>query len=150
MKSSVYDMTARQAMTRQADTVRETESIHSALEMMVQLGLTALPVVDAHQKCVGLLSKTDIIRLAGALDNEDRAPQHQDLAALYFGVPLDELTRAKVEDVMTSHVIAVKPDDPLTDVAKRMLRHEVHHVPVCDEHDTIVGMISSMDLVKAI
>jgi CBS domain-containing protein len=150
MTIGVYNMTARDVMTRGADTVLITQSIHSALESLVQLGLSALPVVNEKQQCLGVLSTTDIIRLTGSLDDEDRAPQHQDFAALYFGVPLDELTHTKVEDVMTTRVISATPDEPLPEVAKKMLRHEVHHVPVCDADGTVVGMISSMDLVKAI
>lgn len=150
MTIGIYKMSARDAMTRGAETIGRTNSIHDALETMVNLGLTALPVVDEENRCVGVLTKTDIVKLAGALDEEEMTRGGRDLAALYFGVPIDELTKAKVEDVMTKHVISVTPDESLTNVAKTMLRHEIHHVPVCDEENKTVGMISSMDMVNAI
>ena len=150
MSTGVYNMTARQAMTRRVDTIGPNESIHCALEKMVTLGLTALPVVNDESQCVGVLTKTDIITLVGALDEDDRMPVRRDLAALYFGVPIDELTKSKVEDVMTTRVVSASPNQPLASVAKAMLQHEVHHVPVCDDQNQVIGVISSMDLIKSI
>jgi CBS domain-containing protein len=73
-----------------------------------------------------------------------------DLAALFFGIGLDEITDAVVKDVMTQYVVSAREDDPVTAVAEKMLNHEIHHVPVVNARNKVVGFISSMDLVKAI
>jgi CBS-domain-containing membrane protein len=149
MTVGIYKLHARDVMTRGADTIRDDETIHTAIETLVNLGLSALPVVNREDQCVGVLTKTDIIRMAGRLDQEE-TPEDRDELALFFGVSLDEITDAKVKDVMTKRALSVSEDDPVTTVADKMLKHEIHHVTVCNQHDKVVGMISSMDLVKAI
>lgn len=150
MTVGIYKMTARDVMTRRADTIRDDDTIETAMETMVQAGLSALPVVTQAGSCVGMLTQTDIIRLAGQLEHEASHNRRHDLAALFFGVGLDQISQARVEDVMTTHVLSVAEDDPATAVADKMLQHEIHHLPVCDANDQIVGVVSSMDLVKAI
>src|SRR5512146_548933 len=55
----------------------------------------------------------------------------------------------KVRDVMTSPLITVHPSTPLTDCAKIMREHKIHHIPVVDEHSQPVGMISAADFLVA-
>lgn len=150
MASDIAQMTARDIMTRRADTIGNDQQLHAAIETMVCLGLSALPVVGEDRKCVGVLTKTDILRFTGALEEDAARHGSDELAALFFGVSLDEITEAKVGDVMTSHVLSTTLDTPIADVADQMLRHEIHHVPVCNRREEVVGVISSMDLVKVI
>ncbi len=150
MTMGLYKLTAGDVMTRQAETIRANENIRQAIEAMVNLGLSALPVVNDDGECEGVITKTDIIKLAGHLEHEDALATRQDLSALIFGVGLNEITDAKVENVMTKLVVSVTEDDPLTTVAQEMLKHEVHHLPVCNVRQHVVGIVSSMDLVKAI
>ena len=55
----------------------------------------------------------------------------------------------RVKDVMTSPLITVHPGTPLTDCAKIMREHKIHHIPVVDEHNQPVGMISAADFLVA-
>lgn len=150
MTVGIYRLCARDLMTRRADTVRDSNSVRCAIRTMVNHGLSALPVVDKTNRCVGVITKTDIIKLAGHLEFEEPRDSRGDLAALFFGVGLDEITSAKVEDIMTAHVLSVTEDDSVTAIADKMLKHEVHHLPVCDSQHHLVGVVSSMDLVRAI
>ena len=55
----------------------------------------------------------------------------------------------KVKDVMTSPLITVHPGTPLTECAKIMREHRIHHIPVVDDHSQPVGMISAADFLVA-
>ena len=55
----------------------------------------------------------------------------------------------KVKDVMTSPLIAAHPDAPLTECAKLMKKHRIHHIPVMDEKGQMLGMISATDFLVA-
>lgn len=149
MTIGVYKMVARDVMTRGADTINDDESIQQAIELMVNLGLSALPVVDRDNHCVGVLTKTDIIQLAGQMEREAEM-ESGDLASLLFGVGLEEITSMKIKDVMTTHVLSAREDESVIDIADKMLKHEVHHVPICSAGNRVTGVVSSMDLVKAI
>jgi CBS domain-containing protein len=55
----------------------------------------------------------------------------------------------KVKDVMTSPLITVHPGTPLMDCARIMRENHIHHIPVVDDHDLPIGMISAADFLVA-
>jgi CBS-domain-containing membrane protein len=56
----------------------------------------------------------------------------------------------KARDVMVFPVIAVKPSDTVQEVAKKLLEHRISAVPVVDETDRIVGIVSEGDLLHRV
>jgi CBS domain-containing protein len=50
-------------------------------------------------------------------------------------------------DVMNCAVVAVKPDTPINDIAKTLREHRISAVPVIDEADSPLGMVSEGDLI---
>jgi len=51
-----------------------------------------------------------------------------------------------VKDIMTRDVICVHAEDIVTKVHEIFEMHEIHHLPVLDNHENIVGIISRTDL----
>ena len=51
-------------------------------------------------------------------------------------------------DMMTSNVLTVRPDMPVREVAKLLIDHQISAVPVVDEADRPVGIVSEGDLVR--
>jgi CBS domain-containing protein len=54
---------------------------------------------------------------------------------------------AQAGDVMTSEVITVGPDQPIRDVAKLLLEHQISAVPVVNSDGVPIGMVSDGDLI---
>ncbi|GLQ31324.1 CBS domain-containing protein [Litoribrevibacter albus] len=52
----------------------------------------------------------------------------------------------KVSDLMTPNVETVKMDTLLSDIWKIFKQHRFHHLPVVDEHNKLIGMISDRDV----
>lgn len=53
----------------------------------------------------------------------------------------------KAMDVMVRDVVTVKPDDTVADAIKLLITHDVSALPVVDDDDRVVGVISEADLV---
>ena len=51
----------------------------------------------------------------------------------------------KVSEIMTSPLISVRPEQTIFECAKEMSERHIHHLPVVDEMNQIVGMISATD-----
>ena len=47
---------------------------------------------------------------------------------------------------MTTTVVTVDRETPLLDAAGEMLRHRIHHIPVVDEQQHVLGIVSTMDV----
>ena len=53
----------------------------------------------------------------------------------------------KVKECMCSEVACVKPDTKINEVAKLMLNKHVGCIPVCDEKNKVVGLVTDRDLI---
>jgi CBS domain-containing protein len=53
----------------------------------------------------------------------------------------------KVRDLMTSHVISVRPTTPIREVARLLIDHRISGMPVIDESGGVIGVVSEGDLV---
>ena len=54
-----------------------------------------------------------------------------------------------VESIMTQNPISLKPDDTLETANKLMNEKHIHHIPIVDEKDDLVGLISHRDVLAA-
>ena len=52
-------------------------------------------------------------------------------------------------DVMQTQVISLAPNDPLSNVLRLFFEEEIHGAPVLDESGCLLGIITSMDLLRA-
>jgi CBS domain-containing protein len=53
-------------------------------------------------------------------------------------------------DVMETHVVSVSPQTPLIDVHRLFTEEEISGAPVVDEDETLVGVITATDLLRAV
>jgi len=122
------DLRAADVMTRGVVTVHPDDSIQYAARMMGDCDCGAIPVVDWQGRMLGMVTDRDItIRLvANGAD------------------PL----RARVDDCMTDEVFACHVGDPLEKCMQTMARHRVRRVPVLDDRNRVVGIVSQADIAQ--
>jgi len=133
-------MRAKDAMTSPAITVTPEMHCKDAAALLVRHRISALPVVDASGRLVGLVSEADLLPLEASPD-----PRSQATPLPARTMPLPQT----VGDVMTPEVYTVDEDMDLGVVAQRMLEANVKRFPVL-RGDQIVGVVSRHDLVKVI
>lgn len=109
------------------ETVAPDEALEYCAARMKLGRLGALVVCDAGRKLQGVISERDIV---GAL--VDYGPKSLQMAA---------------SEVMDRRPVTCGPEDTVAQVAHRMTRARVRHVPVCED-GAIVGIVSIGDIVK--
>ena len=70
-------------------------------------------------------------------------PAHQRLAAR-----MAQIGQAQVAEYMTAPVYAIMADAPMEEAAALITTHDINRVPVVDEREQVVGIISRHDLLK--
>jgi CBS domain-containing protein len=55
-----------------------------------------------------------------------------------------------VREVMSGPLILAKPEWTLQECSQTMQEHNIHHLPVADEHGALVGIISATDIFMAV
>lgn len=109
-------------------TISPEQTVREALAVLAKYNYGALVVVNEQKQPVGIISERDIVRLAAK--NEQ-----------CFNMP--------VRDVMTTHLILGVPQDDLRAVANTMTDKRIRHLPVVDDQEVLIGIISIGDVVKA-
>lgn len=152
MTVGIYKQTAQDIMTKHVATIWLKETVHDALLLMAENRISALPVVDHDGRCVGMISQTDVIGITreADADDEELATAGSIVSLMAGGVQLEEITRERVEDVMSDSVVRATPDELVTSIADKMLTHQIHHVPVLAEDDILLGIISTMDILDGL
>jgi len=54
-----------------------------------------------------------------------------------------------VKERMTRNPITIRPDTPVTEAQAMMKREKIHHLPVLDKDEKLVGIVSEKDLLYA-
>jgi CBS domain-containing protein len=119
----------------------------------VEHGVSALPVVDGHDRCVGVLSATDLLELAEELGSELEAlgaTEGLDHELLLEKIEHTGFTDQTVQELMTPTAVEIDPDESLVAAARAMVKNRVHHLAVTRNGHRLVGIVSTMDVLKAL
>lgn len=144
-------MLACDVMTPDVATVREDASASQAIALMEARRCSGLPVVDAQDVLVGVLTEGDLLRrVETGTAGQARAGWLDRLFGAGGGAADYVRTRSRrVGDLMTRDVATVAERTPLEDVVALMQRRRVKRVPVVRD-GVVVGVISRADLVRVL
>ena len=146
-------------MNRHVVTVAPRDTVQTAMEMMVENHVTGLPVVDQAERCVGLISATDLLRYEqdhaefSAEANSDLARYFDQMTQRWEDVrltsyALEKLAELEVDEIMSRELIFVRPKTSIRNVARTILNQHVHRVLVLDTRKHLLGLISATDFVQ--
>lgn len=120
-------LTVRSIMSSNLVTITPQSSIQEAIELLLLQQISGLPVLDKNERLVGILTEFALLGLA-----------------------YDERIREdSVEKHMTTDVLTVDADSPVSKVADLCLVHRVRRVPVM-ENGKLVGLVARRDVLKAL
>lgn len=139
-------MLARDVMTAPVTTVTADTRVKQAAGLLASGGFTALPVVDAQDRLLGIVSEADLVR--GRFPRDPRS-----LITAQRDVGTSPTAAATVGEVMTTEVIRAAPGTDVVDLATTMLAQHVRSVPVVDDQPgggRVVGIVTRRDLVQAL
>ena len=146
--------TVAEWMNRELLTVTPSTPLSEAIKLLVDRHIGGLPVIDDEGKLVGVISESDLMwRETGP----EQPPYMIFLGGvIYFQNPLTydrDLHKAlgqTVGEVMTPHAVSISADTPLPEAARIMHDKKIHRLPVVDEKNHPIGIITESDIVRAI
>lgn len=130
-------MDVKSYMTPNVVTVTEETKILEALDIMKDNDFHRLPVVR-NGRMVGLVTQEII---------QENSPSTATSLSIHEMNYL--LTKTKVGDIMQKKVHTIQADDLLEEAATRMRDQEVGVLPVVEDQDKIVGIITDKDIFSA-
>lgn len=132
-------MLIRDWMTTDVITATPETSMLKVSKMMKEYDIRRVPVVDAQNKVVGIVSDRDV---------KDASPSKAttlDMHELYY-----LLSEIKVRDIMTPDPVTVEVRDTVERVALLMEERAIGGLPVVDDEGSLVGIITDHDVFKVL
>ena len=146
--------TVQDIMVREVISVHPDTAVSEAHEVISRGNFDGVPVVDADNRLVGILTEYDLIVKGSSL----HLPTFQKILSelpVYrknqgeFQKEIKELQSLRVRDVMNSDPLTLPDDAPFEAViAAFREHHRVNPIPVVDKNNIVVGVVSRYDVVK--
>jgi CBS domain-containing protein len=146
-------MKAADIMTKDVITVTPDNTVKEVAKILTDKRVSGAPVVEDGE-LVGVISEGDII----VQDKKLHFPDYiYFLDSIFYLDSLKEFEQdlkkrvaVEVKDLMTKDVITVAPEAEVEDVATILTEEDINRVPVVDEDNKLVGIITRADIVRYI
>ena len=137
-------MHVKDVMTKDVVTVRQGTALPAAAELMVAKKVSGVPVIDAEDRLVGILTEADFLSAmnldSGIVANALETIVRKRRAKKGMGTIVD--------DIMTRSPITIGAVDTLEAAVRRMDKNKVKRLVVTDDDHHVRGVVSRADVVK--
>lgn len=104
-------------MIRDVVTIGLGSSVEDAAKIMMEEGVTHLPVISGNDRLAGIVTAWDVSKAVA-------------------------MKYSKLEEIMTKDVITSLLDDPIYRAAKQMNEYNISALPVVDKDQKVIGMVT--------
>jgi len=125
-------------MASQVISISPDVGVREAFFIMKENAIRHLPIVDENRKLIGIISDRELRR-------PNWVDEAHDISHVYY---LDNTMH--VRDVMIENVLVLHTYDTLSKAVSLLLDHGIGAAPVLDKTEELVGMLSSIDLLRAL
>ncbi|MBP2703930.1 CBS domain-containing protein [Microbispora sp. RL4-1S] len=150
-------MKVRDVMTRKVVAVTGATSYRDVAQVLIDRGVSAVPVVDERCHVIGVISEADLLRKEEFREQyygEDyRPPLRQRLREQLGrrGTTMADRARGDTAaDLMSAPPVTTRPYISVVSAARIMAAHEVKRLPVVNDDGRLEGIVSRHDLLRVL
>ena len=142
-------MFVRDVMTTDVATATLDTSLPDLVDLMVNRDISGIPVLGGDGHVVGVVTDADIVaRHARGAARPPRQSVLSDLLRGHRNRWWQKAAGMTAGEIMTTPAHTIGPDDPLHSAASKMLSLGIKRLPVVDDQDRLVGIVSRRDLLR--
>lgn len=134
MKTAVEDV-----MTTRVVAVRRDATFKEMAATLRRYRVSAFPVVDDHEKVIGVVSEADLLAKEALADPGV-------LGGLLHRKEMQKAEGLTAGDLMTHPAVTVRPDDSVEHAARLMYSLRIKRLPVVNAGGGLVGLVTRTDL----
>ncbi|MGG3564327.1 CBS domain-containing protein [Neobacillus rhizosphaerae] len=146
-------MKVKYFMVRDVISVRPNSSIKDVMTTFVEKKIGGVPIVDENGKLLGIVTDGDILRAIKPIDRriQDYFSFITYIAEEDLDERLDEMAKVDIIRIAkTNGIVSVHPNDDMKTVVTLLSKHHFKKLPVIDETNHVVGVISRGDVIRNI
>ena len=124
-------------MTEDVQVVERDQELHDVVEILTEYSVQHVPIVE-EGKLVGLVSAGDIMEYS------------MNVLSKRFGKTLDTsmIEHAKIEEIMQTDLVTLSTGSKVLAASEILSRGDIHSIPIIDDQETLVGIVTSTDLIN--
>ncbi len=142
------EVSAAEIMTQDVVTVNPDTPVADVAAAMGRRGVSGLPVVDADNKVVGMISEKDFLSRMGVTEPLNFMSLVAGCLKTKGCIALP-IKQALARDLMSSPAVTVFPETPVRTIAATLTARCINRVAVTDPAGRLLGLVSRGDIVKA-
>ena len=120
-------------MTKDCIYIDSKSTIQDAYDVLKEHKIGQIPIVSFGKKIMGIIDKKMILNLL--MDDLENSKN---------------ILEKKLEDLYLEQLITADPQTDIRKVAKVMIDFKLHAVPIVEENDILIGIVSKTDIIKAV
>jgi CBS domain-containing protein len=125
MSADLDDVFVAQLMSSGIHSVTPDTLVADAAAELLENNIGSVAVVDHRNQLEGILTSTDFVTIVA-----ESEPKAETTVARY----------------MTEQVVTTEANESIRDAADKMITYDIRHLPVVDDEEGVIGMLSSTDL----
>ena len=143
----------RDLMSQDLITVTPNTDLDKAWKLLEKHKIKIIPVIDDEQHVQGIVSLIDFFKPLG-ISPANMSPDYNTRIGIINR--LGKLARGastktgSVKDIMTQNVLTVREDQHLLAIMPRVCETELHQIPVINDQQRLVGIITASDLLAGL
>ncbi|MFH1352522.1 MAG: CBS domain-containing protein [bacterium] len=116
---------AKDIMTENVLTISPEATLADVIELLIAKKISGMPVIDAAEKMIGIISEKDILNFA------------------FSG----NIHNTKVREAMTEKVVSFPPDSDADKISLAISENKFRRVPIIED-GKVVGIVSRRDIIR--
>lgn len=121
-------MKVKECMCNDVCCVKPETKIYEIVKLMSENHIGCIPVCDKNNSICGIVTDRDILLRCVACNKDTN--------------------QTPVSDIMTCDVCTCKENDDITNAESKMGQNQIRRLPVCDDNNKVVGILTLGDLVQ--
>jgi CBS domain-containing protein len=146
LRRGLPELTVRDVMTQEVETVTPDTPISRVIEVLLDKDYTALPVVDGERHVVGTVGDTDLLQ-SGDVSLTLSIPRVAGSAVVEAMLAQLRSRGRAVREVMQTPAVTIPASASLAEAAHRMVEQNLKRLPVVDD-GRLVGVLGRLDVLK--
>jgi CBS domain-containing protein len=146
-------MHVKDFMIKEAITVLPEASIKEVMKTFVEKKIGGVPIVDSGGKLLGIVTDGDILRAIKPVDQHIQ--NYFNYSILIEEINLESrMSEMKnlpiIKIAKTRNIVTIHPEDELKKVVQLLSKHHFKKLPVVDDENRVVGVLSRGDVIRKI
>lgn len=121
-------MKVNECMCNDVCMVKPSTNIYEVAKLMSENHIGSVPVCDENNQLCGIVTDRDILLRSIVCDKD--------------------IKNTPISDIMTCNVCSCNEQDEISNAQSKMAQHQIRRLPVCDNNNRVVGILTLGDLAQ--